>query len=65
MPKRVHIHPKAPDLPTSGDSSLDARIAALAARGWITAPQGRLKPKIRRVKIAGPPLSEEIIKDRR
>ncbi|MFZ0886939.1 MAG: type II toxin-antitoxin system prevent-host-death family antitoxin [Candidatus Binataceae bacterium] len=45
--------------------SLEARIAALAARGEISAPERRLTRHIPRVRIAGPPLSAEIIADRR
>lgn len=46
-------------------SSLDAKIAALAATGEIAAPERRLLPRIRRIKAAGRPLSAEIVADRR
>ncbi len=49
----------------SAPKSLEARIAALAAAGELSAPEGRLRPRIRRVKIGGRPLSEQIIADRR
>lgn len=45
--------------------SLEARIAALAAKGEISAPEGRLPSRIRRVRVTGRPLSEEIVADRR
>jgi prevent-host-death family protein len=47
------------------DSSLEARIAALAAKGEIQTPERRLTPRIRRVKAAGPLLSEQIVAERR
>ena len=45
--------------------SLEARIARLCAKGEITAPKRRFNPKMRRVKIPGPPLSVDIVNDRR
>ena len=45
--------------------SLEARIAALSARGEISVPQVQLRRHVRRVKVAGRPLSQEIIADRR
>jgi prevent-host-death family protein len=45
--------------------SLEARIAALAAQGILSAPEGQLKPRRRRFRIPGRPLSELIIEDRR
>ncbi len=50
---------------TSTPQSLDARIAELSARGEISAPEGRLVRRIRRVRISGRPLSEEIASERR
>ncbi len=50
---------------TSSPKSLEARIAALAARGEISAPSRRLVPRVRRIKLAGRLLSDEIIADRR
>lgn len=50
---------------TSSRSSLEARIAALAARGEITAPKRRLVPRRRRIKLPGPLLSDVVIADRR
>jgi hypothetical protein len=44
--------------------SLEARLAALSARGEITLPSRPLVPRIRRIKVAGRPLSDEIIADR-
>src|SRR5688500_7229121 len=45
----------------SSSAGLDARLAALAARGEIALPQRKLLPRVRRVKVAGRPLSEEIV----
>jgi prevent-host-death family protein len=45
--------------------SREAKLAALAARGLLTLPQRLPTRQIRRAKIAGRPLSEQIIADRR
>jgi|ERR1043165_2273453 len=45
--------------------SLEARIAALSARGEISAPERVLMPRMQRARIGGRPLSEEIISERR
>ena len=45
--------------------SLEARIAALSARGEISAPEASLTPRIRRIRVTGRPLSEEIVAERR
>jgi prevent-host-death family protein len=45
--------------------SRDAKLATLAARGVLTLPQRLPTRQIRRAKIAGRPLSEQIIADRR
>ncbi|HKN00997.1 MAG TPA: type II toxin-antitoxin system Phd/YefM family antitoxin [Candidatus Binataceae bacterium] len=45
--------------------SIEARIAALAARGEISAPEKRIASRMRRVKVAGRPLSQTIVADRR
>ncbi len=45
--------------------SLKGRIAALAARGEISPPERGLVRRVRRVRIAGRPISEEIVADRR
>jgi prevent-host-death family protein len=45
--------------------SLEARLAALAAKGEITLPEGPLRPRHRKLRIPGRPLSELIIEDRR
>ncbi|MGH7804774.1 MAG: hypothetical protein ACREQJ_10530, partial [Candidatus Binatia bacterium] len=49
----------------SAASSLEARLGALAARGEIALPQRKLLPRIRRVKVSGRPLSQDIVADRR
>ncbi len=46
-------------------TSLDARIAALAVKGEIQVAERALKPRIRRVKVAGGLISAQIIADRR
>ena len=45
--------------------SRQAKLAALAAKGVLTLPQRFPTRQIRRAKIAGRPLSEQIIADRR
>jgi prevent-host-death family protein len=45
--------------------SREAKLAALAARGVLTLPERAPTRHLRRVKIAGRPLSEQIIADRR
>ena len=50
---------------TGTPQSLEARIAALSARGEISAPEGSLVPRIRRIRVGGRPLSEEIVAERR
>lgn len=42
-----------------------ARLARLAARGSVVLPTGKPRRRFRPVKIAGPPLSQAIIEDRR
>lgn len=42
-----------------------ARLARLAARGSIVLPTGKPRRRFRPVKIAGPPLSQAIVEDRR
>jgi prevent-host-death family protein len=49
----------------SASRSLESRIAALAAKGEVSAPERRLVARLPRVKIAGRPLSEQIVADRR
>jgi prevent-host-death family protein len=50
---------------TGAPKSLEARIAALSSRGEISAPEGRLVSRVRRVRVSGRPLSEEIVAERR
>ena len=45
--------------------SPDARLAKLAASGLVTLPSGKLLKRVRRVHVAGPPVSRAIIEDRR
>jgi prevent-host-death family protein len=45
--------------------ALEAKIAALAARGLVTAPARRLVKRVQRIKISGPPLSRVVVEDRR
>ncbi|MGO9606273.1 MAG: type II toxin-antitoxin system Phd/YefM family antitoxin [Candidatus Binataceae bacterium] len=45
--------------------TIEARIAALAARGEIGAPERRIASRMHRVKVAGRPLSQTIVADRR
>ncbi len=50
---------------TGSPQSLEARIAALSARGEISAPEGKLASRIRRIRLGGRPLSEEVVAERR
>jgi prevent-host-death family protein len=50
---------------TSALKSLEGKIAALAARGEISAPERGLVRRVKRVRIAGRPISGEILADRR
>ena len=45
--------------------SLEARLAALSARGEIAAPERSLLPRVRRARVRGRPVSEEIVAERR
>jgi prevent-host-death family protein len=56
------IHPVGS---TGMPQSLEARIAALATRGEISAPEGTLASRVRRIRVGGRPLSEEIVAERR
>jgi prevent-host-death family protein len=49
---------------TGVPQSLEARIAALASRGEISAPEGSLLSRVRRIRVSGRPLSEEIVAER-
>lgn len=46
-------------------SSLEARLAALAARGVITLPRRRVRRRKRLVSVQGRPLSLTVLEDRR
>ena len=46
-------------------SSLEARLAELAARGVVTLPGRKARKGGRLVSVKGPPLSRTILKDRR
>ncbi len=50
---------------TGAPRSREARIAALAASGEISAPEGPVLPNRHLIKVPGRPLSEIIIADRR
>lgn len=45
--------------------SLDARLARLADQGLITLPVAKTAKKLRKVRIAGRPLSKTILDERR
>jgi prevent-host-death family protein len=45
--------------------SLEARLAKMAAQGFLTLPTRKRLRKVRRIKIAGPPISRTILEDRR
>lgn len=46
-------------------ASLDARLAKLAAQGFLSLPSRRPLRKVRLAKLSGPPLSKTILEDRR
>jgi prevent-host-death family protein len=46
-------------------TSLEARLAQLAARGLVILPTAKRRRRFRPIKIAGPPLSQTILEDRR
>jgi len=46
-------------------SSLEARLARLAAEGRVTLPSRRPLRRFHPVKVGGPPLSRVVIEDRR
>lgn len=45
--------------------SLDVRLARLADQGLITLPVARISKRVRKIRIAGRPLSKTILDDRR
>ena len=46
-------------------ASLEARLARLAAGGFLTLPTRKRLRRIRRVKVGGTPISKMILEDRR
>ncbi len=45
--------------------SLDARLARLAAQGFVTLPTHKPLKRVRLAKVSGPPISKTILEDRR
>ena len=45
--------------------SLDVRLARLANQGLLTLPVAKASKRVRKIKIAGRPLSKSILDDRR
>lgn len=45
--------------------SLEAQLARLAASGLVALPTGKRLRRVRRVRVAGPPVSRTILEDRR
>lgn len=45
--------------------SLEARLAKLAAQGFVTLPTRRPLKRVRLAKVSGPPISKTILEDRR
>lgn len=45
--------------------TLEARLARLAAEGYLTLPTRKRLRRIRRVKVGGTPISKMILEDRR
>ena len=50
---------------TERAASLDARLARLAAQGFVTLPTRAPLKRVRLVKVAGAPISKTILRDRR
>lgn len=46
-------------------AGLEARLARLAAHGYLTLPTRRLLKRVRLAKVAGEPVSRTILEDRR
>jgi len=45
--------------------SLEARLAKLAAQGFVTLPTQKPLKRVRLAKVSGPPISKTILEDRR
>jgi prevent-host-death family protein len=45
--------------------SLEARLAKLAAQGFVTLPTHKPLKRVRLAKVSGPPISKTILEDRR
>jgi prevent-host-death family protein len=45
--------------------SLEARLAKLAAQGFVTLPTRKPLQRVRLAKVSGPPISKTILEDRR
>ncbi len=45
--------------------SLEARLAKLAAEGFVTLPTHKPLRRVRMAKVSGPPISKTILEDRR
>jgi len=45
--------------------SLEARLAKLAAQGFVTLPTRKPLKRVRLAKVSGPPISKTILQDRR
>ena len=45
--------------------SLEARLAKLAAQGFVTLPTHKPLKRVRLAKVSGPPVSKTILEDRR
>ena len=45
--------------------SLEARLAKLAAEGFVTLPTHKPLRRVRLAKVSGPPISKTILEDRR
>ncbi|MBI1999642.1 MAG: type II toxin-antitoxin system prevent-host-death family antitoxin [candidate division NC10 bacterium] len=50
---------------TAPAKSLDARLAKLAAQGFVTLPTRKPLKNVRTVKVSGSPISRTILEDRR
>ena len=51
--------------PVEETTALEVKLARLAAQGRLTLPTRKPLRKVRLVRVAGPPISRTILKDRR
>ncbi len=45
--------------------SLDAKLAKMAALGWVSLPSKKLRKRVRQIRVSGIPVSQTIVSERR